>query len=256
MTWIDSGISYRIVNSQLRLMWFYFFPGLHLSQVVRKNRWDLYSVHSSLPGVLPRSLLQAHASLPTPSGSAVPFSKGGCVAVGVRWCVVTWSPLRRQFPETPLQALPSPPLWEPLLTSASWTFPGDPLLLAGGHLSAWDASCSQEDCSLLSFWWWIFFSLLVVGNGCFFTSFRTKIVFHDCSLRSLCRFHEKTDSYLTYITNWVRSGNKSAYRSPSSMPTYSDTTVCLSVTHSFYCAGSQNRLVILGQKLYTNEPFH
>lgn len=39
-------------------MAFYFFPGLHLSRLVRKNRWDLDSVHSLLPGVLPRSLLQ------------------------------------------------------------------------------------------------------------------------------------------------------------------------------------------------------
>lgn len=159
-TWIDSGVSYRIVNGQLRLMGFYFFPSLHLSQLVRKNMRDLYSVHNLLPGVLPRFLLRVQASLQTPFGLAVPFSKGGCMAGGVKWHVVTWSPRPSAVPRDPAAS----PAVSPSLGTASvfcllnlsWRSPSAGWQM--GRLLAWDASCSQEGWSPRGFGFLFFFS--------------------------------------------------------------------------------------------------
>ena len=97
-----------------------------------------------------------------------------------------------------------------------------------GCLSARDASCSQASCSPPSFWCLDFF-LLVMGNGCFLVSFIRKIVCRACSFCLLYAFLKKTDLYLTYATNRVWSGNKSASRSPSSMLVYGDAIACSSV---------------------------
>lgn len=168
-------------------MGFYFFPGLPLFALVRLGfcSWLVTGCTTEVP--------DRHHSKPHLGWPCLFQREGVWLWVWPR-CVVTWSPIPLQFPKTPLQSLPSPPLWEPLLPFASWTFSGDPRLLADGWgcLSAWDASCSQEVLSPLR----VCFFLLVVRNGCFFTSFKTKIVCHDCSFYP---FQEKTGLYLTYI---------------------------------------------------------
>jgi len=64
-------------------------------------------------------MLRAQAPLQAAFGFAVSFAMRGRVTVGVQSCALTGTPVPLQLPETPLQALPSPRLWEPLLSFAS-----------------------------------------------------------------------------------------------------------------------------------------
>lgn len=150
----------------------YFFPGLPAGEK-EKMAFGFCSQHITRC----TTKVPAVGTDVTPSSISlvVPFSKGGCMAVGAA-----------SFLEIPY----------------CWLMDGVSLRL----------ECFMQPGGLITSEFLEVFFLLVVANGCFFTSLETKITCCDCSLCLLYSFCEKTDLSLTYATNWVWSGNKSAYQ--------------------------------------------
>lgn len=89
---------------------------------------------------------------------------------------------------------------------------------------------AKEGWSPLSFRWLcvVWFFLAVIGNGCFFTSFKTKIVRHDCCAHSILFMRRQICTLPASHTECDQG--MSAYWSASSMLTSRDTIVCSLIT--------------------------